>query len=291
MAPVVATKFCLRSKFPENPTKHSQNNLCGDCGAPPYVPKDSDSAEEAPPTSEYIVGAADGAPHHPTIREPATILIPPHNIQYPQPSLISMPQGPIKRVPQINAHRRKDKKNKGTPAAQLLVDQASLQQQWVQQMEMIAQIRQETTPATSVHASKDQFHLNGDPLARFAVVSFLVKVCRITYSTPRGRAIYNNIDGPIKVVNFHHEDQVDLTWATFTRRLVNGARVIERGILTQTELDEGRWDTSMNHLGGRVVCDISPEYWIGTLTLKEVLLYNKWPQQSDTLSFNATVIY
>jgi hypothetical protein len=91
MAPVVATKFYLRSKFLENPTKHSQNNLYGDYGAPLYVPKDSDSTKEAPPTLEYIVSAANGAPHHPIIREPATILIPPHNIQYLQPSLISIP--------------------------------------------------------------------------------------------------------------------------------------------------------------------------------------------------------
>jgi hypothetical protein len=115
MAPAVATKFCKKSKNPQVPTKHSKNELCSDCTAPPFTSDDDSESNEAAPTSEYLAGAK-GAPHHPTVIQTATLVSSINLV----PRTYTLPLT-LKANPHVSAHRtpnkRKLKKNSAATAA------------------------------------------------------------------------------------------------------------------------------------------------------------------------------
>jgi hypothetical protein len=133
MAPAVATKFCKKSKNLQIPTKHSKDELCGDCGAPPFTGDDDSEPDEAAPTSEYLAGA-EGAPHYPTLIQAGT---PVSSINLvPGIHTHTLPLT-LKANPHVGAHRipnkRKLKKNSAAAAKDSEILQTQLYNQAIAQ--------------------------------------------------------------------------------------------------------------------------------------------------------------
>jgi hypothetical protein len=127
MSAAVASKFCKILKSGQPATLHSQTEICGDCGAPPYTPTIVLDDDDDAPTSSYVASAVSGGPHHPTTRVTSQTLVPnPTPIQHPQPRSL-----PAKPAAQPNNHRLKGKQSKPAVAKQFAANQEALQVAWL----------------------------------------------------------------------------------------------------------------------------------------------------------------